>query len=68
MKVAVYLRDEFTEADRSQLATVLDGRRSDRLASRDELKEFYSEHGNAWRPALDRLFAKYVSRDLEDLI
>ena len=39
-----------------------------RLASRDELKEFYSEHGNSWRPALDRLFAKYVSRDLEDLL
>ena len=68
MKVAVYLRDDFTEADREQLAVVIDGYRADRLATRDELKEFYSEHGNGWRSALELRFSEYVHNDLENLI
>lgn len=68
MKVAVYLRDEFTQADREQLAVVLDGYRSERFATRDEIKEFYSEHGNGWRSALEIRFAEYVQSDLENLI
>lgn len=68
MKVAVYLRDEFTDAHREQLAVVLDGARLDRLATRDEIKEFYETYGNQWRAVLETQFATYVSQDLEDLI
>lgn len=68
MKVAVYLRDTFTDAHREQIAVINDGARMDRLASRDEIKEFYEEHGNQWRAALELQFAKYVQADLEDLI
>ena len=68
MKVAVYLRDEFTDAHREQLAVILDDARLDRLASRDEIKEFFEEHGNQWRAVLEMQFAQYVQADLEDLI
>jgi PhoPQ-activated pathogenicity-related protein len=68
MKVAVYLRDEFTDAHREQIAVVNDGARLDRLASRDEIKEFYETYGNQWRAVLETQFAEYVSKDLEDLL
>ena len=68
MKVAVYLRDEFTVAHREQLAVVLDGARLDRLATRDEIKEFFETYGNQWRAVLEMQFAEYVKQDLEDLI
>lgn len=68
MKVAVYLRDDFTDADREQLAVVLDDARMDRLATRDEIKEFYETHGNQWRAVLETQFSKFVQQDLEDLI
>lgn len=68
MKVAVYLRDEFTDAHREQIAVILDGARMDRLATRDEIKAFYEEHGNQWRAVLELKFAEYVQQDLEDLI
>lgn len=68
MKVAIYLRDEFTDADREQLAVVLDGARRDRLATRQEIKEFFEEHGHQWRAALEIQYAEYVQTDLEDLI
>jgi hypothetical protein len=68
MKVAVYLRDEFTDAHREQIAVINDGARLDRLASRDEIKEFFETHGNQWRAVLEMEFAKYVQADLEDLI
>lgn len=68
MKVAVYLRDEFTDAHREQLAVILDGARLDRLATRDEIKEFFETYGNQWRAVLEMQFAKYVEQDLEDLI
>lgn len=68
MKVAVYLRDEFTDAHREQLAVVNDDARLDRLATRDEIKEFFETHGNQWRAVLEMQFAKYVEKDLEDLI
>lgn len=68
MKVAVYLRDEFTDAHREQIAVINDEARLDRLASRDEIKEFFETHGNQWRAVLEMEFAKYVQQDLEDLI
>lgn len=68
MKVAVYLRDEFTDAHREQIAVINDGARLDRLASRDEIKEFYETHGNQWRAVLETQFTEYVQQDLEDLI
>lgn len=68
MKVAVYLRDDFTDAHREQIAVVNDDARLDRLASRDEIKEFFEIHGNQWRAVLEMQFAKYVQADLEDLI
>jgi PhoPQ-activated pathogenicity-related protein len=45
-----------------------DEARLDRLASRDEIKEFYETYGNQWRAVLEMQFAKYVEQDLEDLI
>lgn len=68
MKVAVYLRDEFTDAHREQIAVLIDDARRDRLASREEIKEFFEEHGAQWRAVLEMRFAKYVQADLEDLI
>jgi hypothetical protein len=68
VKVAVYLRDEFTDAHREQIAVINDDARLDRLATRDEIKEFYEQHGNQWRAVLEMQFAKYVQADLEDLI
>jgi hypothetical protein len=68
VKVAIYLRDEFTDAHREQIAVVNDDARLDRLASRDEIKEFFETHGNQWRAVLEMQFAKYVQADLEDLI
>ena len=68
MTVAVYLRDEFTDAHREQIAVINDDARLDRLASRDEIKEFFETHGNQWRAVLEMQFAKYVQADLEDLI
>jgi len=68
VKVAVYLRDEFTDAHREQIAVINDVARLDRLASRDEIKEFFETHGNQWRAVLEMQFAKYVQADLEDLI
>ena len=68
MKVAVYLRDEFTDAHREQLAVIIDDARLDRLATRDEIKEFFETHGNQWRAVLEMQFAKYVQSVLEVLI
>ena len=68
MKVAVYLRDEFTDAHREQIAVINDEARLDRLATREEIKEFFETHGNQWRAVLEMQFAKYVEKDLEDLI
>jgi hypothetical protein len=68
VKVAVYLRDEFTDAHREQIAVINDDARLDRLATREEIKEFFEQHGNQWRAVLEMQFAKYVERDLEDLI
>lgn len=68
MKVAVYLRDEFTDAHREQLAVVLDGARLDRLATREEIKTFFEQHGFNWKAVLELRFAEYVQQDLEDLI
>lgn len=68
MKVAVYLREEFTDSDREQLAVVIDGARQDRLATRDEIKDFYSLYGQQWRAVLETEFSQYVQQDLEDLI
>lgn len=68
MKVAAYLRDVFTDAHREQLAVINDGARLDRLASREECREFLETHGNQWRAVLEMQFAKYVQSDLEDLI
>ena len=68
MKVAVYLRDEFTDAHREQIAVIIDGARLDRLATRDESKEFFEQHGTQWRSVLEMRFAEYVQQDLEDLI
>lgn len=68
MKVAVYLRDQFTDAHREQIAVIIDGARRDRLATREEIKEFFEEHGNQWKAVLEMRFAEYVQQDLEDLI
>ena len=68
MKVAVYLRDDFTDAHREQLAIILDGARRDRLATRQEIKEFFEAHGQQWQAVLETQFAEYVKEDLEDLI
>jgi len=68
VKVAVYLRDDFTDAHREQIAVINDDARLDRLATRDEIKEFFEQHGNQWRAVLEMQFAKYVQADLEDLI
>lgn len=68
MRVAVYLRDEFTDAHREQIAVINDDARLDRLASRNEIKEFFETHGNQWKAVLEMQFAKYVQADLEDLI
>ena len=68
MKVAVYLRDEFTDAHREQIAVINDDARLDRLASREEIKEFFETYGNQWRAVLEMQFTKYVEKDLEDLI
>ena len=68
MKVAVYLRDIFPDAQREQLAIVLDGARRDRLATREEIKEFFEAHGYQWQAVLEARFAEYVQHDLEDLI
>jgi len=68
VKVAVYLRDEFTDAHREQLAVVIDGARLDRLATRPEIKEFFEQHGQQWKAVLEKQFAEYVQEDLEDLI
>lgn len=68
MKVAVYLRDEFTDAHREQLAVILDGGRLERLATRDEIKEFFEQYGFQWKAVLEMQFAEYVQADLEDLI
>ena len=68
MKVAVYLRDEFTDAHREQIAVVGDGARMDRLATREEIKTFFEQHGFDWKAVLEKQFAEYVQHDLEDLI
>lgn len=68
MKVAVYLREVFTDADRERIAVVLDGARLDRLASRDEVKEYYGLYGQQWRAILDKEYSAYTEQDLEDLI
>jgi hypothetical protein len=68
VKVAIYLRDEFTDAHREQIAVINDEARLDRLASRDEIKEFFETHGNQWRAVLEMQFAKYVQQDLDDLL
>lgn len=68
MKVAIYLRDDFTDADREQIAVVIDGARLERLATRDEIKDFFSQYGMQWRSILESQFAEYVKEDLADLI
>lgn len=68
MKVAVYLRDEFTDAHREQIAIVNDGARLDRLATRGEIKAFFEAYGQQWAAILESQFAEYVQQDLEDLI
>lgn len=68
MKVAVYLRDEFTESTREQLAVINDGARLERLATREEIKDFFITHGMQWQAVLETRFAEYVQQDLEDLI
>jgi len=68
VKVAVYIRDDFTDAHREQIAVINDGARLDRLASRDEIKEFFETNGNQWRAVLEMQFSRYVQQDLEDLI
>jgi hypothetical protein len=68
VKVAVYLRDEFTDSDREQLAVVLDEARLDRLATREEIKEFFEQHGFDWKAVLETRYSVYVQQDLEDLI
>lgn len=68
MKVAAYLRDEFTDAHREQIAVVLDGARLDRLATREEIKDFFAQYGMQWKAILEHQFAEYVKDDLEDLI
>lgn len=68
MKVAVYLRDTFSDADRERLAIVLDSAQMDRLASREEIKEYFEQHGYDWRAVLDMEYSRYVQTDLEDLI
>lgn len=68
MKVAVYLRDEFTDAHREQIAVINDGARRDRFATRDEIKEFFEAYGMEWKAVLEMRFAEYVQEDLEDLI
>ena len=68
MKVAVYLRDEFTESHREQLAIVNDGARLERLADREEIKDFFMTHGMQWQAVLETRFAEYVQQDLEDLL
>lgn len=68
MKVAVYLREDFTDADREQIAVVADGARLDRLATRDEIKDFYGLYGQQWRAILETEYSKFVQQDLEDLI
>lgn len=68
MKVAVYLRDEFTEAHREQLAIINDGARLERVATREEIKDFFTTHGMQWQAVLETRFAEYVQQDLEDLI
>ena len=68
MKVAVYLRDEFTDAHREQLAVVIDGARLDRIATRDEIKDWFSQHGLQWKAVLEMRFAEYVQQDLDDLL
>ena len=68
MKVAVYLRDEFTDATREQLAIVNDDARLDRIASREEIKDFFTTHGMQWQAVLETRFAEYVQQDLEDLL
>lgn len=68
MKVAVYLRDEFTDSHREQLAIVNDGARLERLATREEVKDFFSVHGQQWLAVLEMRFAEFVQQDLEDLL
>ena len=68
MKVAVYLRDEFTDAHREQLAVVIDGARLDRIATRDEIKDWFSQHGLQWKAVLEMRFAEYVQQDMDDLL
>jgi PhoPQ-activated pathogenicity-related protein len=68
VKVAIYLKDEFTDADREQIAILIDDARLDRLANRAEIKEFYEQYGNQWKAVLETQFARYVQTDLEDLI
>jgi hypothetical protein len=68
VKVAVYLRDEFTDAHREQIAVIIDEARLDRLATRDEIKDFFETYGNQWRAVLEMEFSKYVQKDLEDLL
>jgi hypothetical protein len=56
VKVAVYLRDEFDDEDRRRIGVAIDGDLDgERLAKRDEIKDFFSLHGEAWRGALNSL-------------
>ena len=68
MKVAVYLREDFSESDREQIAILKDEARLDRLATRNEIKEFYSMYGEQWKSILAKKYAEFVQRDFDDLI
>lgn len=68
MKVAVYLREDFSESDREQIAILKDEARLDRLATRNEIKEFYAMYGEQWKSILAKKYAEFVQRDFDDLI
>lgn len=52
MKVKISETVEVSDAQRLQMADVLDGKQSRRQATRDEMKEFIWTHGDLWASSL----------------
>lgn len=70
MKVQLCQTFTISDEHRAQMAVVIDGgptpRRKQRIADREEIKEFVWTHGKQWRETLSGLYAAFTaSEDVE---
>lgn len=63
MKSNVYQQFEISEAQRGQIADLLDDEKSKRIATRDELKQYVWEQGANWETNLASEYAERFGED-----